>query len=848
MKYSFQLGASLTNQKNINNLLNLSEVELAEKLNSQVGAFEEIIYFGERYDGILVARVISVEPHPDADKLKVVKIDDGEVAHGLARDENGYIQVVCGAPNVKEAMLVAWIPPGATVPCTYEDKEPFNLATIKLRGITSNGMLASAKEINLGDDHNGILDLQQYNPQAIFKPGQLLADALDLNDVIADFENKMFTHRPDCFGHLGIAREIAAIQGLKFKSPDWYISPEPLPESSSSQNTNLKITIQTKACTKYRATIIEDIQVANSPSWMQHLFAGLGLSSINNLVDITNYMMILTGQPQHAFDLDKLKKLCGLGLTPSPSPVGEGSNNELEIIVRQAEDGEELALLNGKTIKLNPADVVIATPQKAIALAGVMGGTETEVDANTKNILLETATFDMYAVRRMSMRHGLFTDAVTRYTKGQPTAQVDAVAAQTAEEYKNLAHGKIGLSLSEGGSQLPESLNLNISKINMVLGSDFSAEQVQEILERVEINTKLKSEDQLELTIPFWRADLEIEEDIIEEIGRIQGFNNLPISLQKRQIQPATINQPIKLKQIIRDYLAKLGANEVLTYSFVHGKLLEAAGQDTDLAFKIRNALSPDLQYYRLSLAPSLLNQIHKNIKDGFDQFCLFEIGKVHIKGHPDDHDDQVPAEMPRLSLVTASKNGSAEDAYHQAELYLNQLLEHLNIKFSLVRTDVEFFGGKIPVTAPFSKVNSATIFINEKPSGIIGTINSDTARKLKLPEASAGFEIDLDGLVELFNTDAVYQPLSKFPSVHQDITLEVPADAVFSDVQRKLEEILAKSDLKFKARPISIYQADNEKVKKITFKIELNSNNRTLDNGEATTLMEEITKSFTNI
>ncbi|HMS31984.1 MAG TPA: alpha/beta fold hydrolase [Candidatus Saccharibacteria bacterium] len=1172
MKYSFNLGNYYSKKyggPELNGLLSLSPEELTEKLNSQIGALEGIEHLGTAFEGIFVAEVKEVHPHPDADKLKIVKIDDGEAALGLARDQNGLVQVVCGAPNVKPGMFVAWISPGAIVPSTAKDSEPFKLATIKLRGQTSNGMLASAKELGLGDDHSGILDVREYlglsltptgfrqsapllngegasvlsssepgmwgelknrsrenrkqstkaeealwqhlrasklgvkfrrqhaigyyiadffavelnliievdggyhnsaDQQALdevrtedleangstilrftnqqieqnlndvlsqikvtikslslqerdrldlrssqgeaIKPGDLLSQVLELNDVIADFENKMFTHRPDCFGHLGIAREIAAIQGLKFKSPNWYLKnshPE-LDSGSPSENrdTKLKVTVNSKACTKYRATIIEDVQVADSPSWMQTTFRNLGMTPINNLVDITNYMMILTAQPQHAFDLDKLKKLCGSNLTPSPSPDGEGGNNEVEIIVRQAEEGEELALLNGKTIKLNSADVVIATPNKAIALAGVMGGKETEVDENTKNILLETATFDMYAVRRTSMRHGLFTDAVTRYTKGQPTAQIDAIAAKTADEYKSLAHGKIGLSLSEGvKSQSAKTLHLSLENLNNVLGSNFKIEEVQEILERVEIQanrkqakrvilihgqdknsqsywypwlgeqlyskgieficpdmpsfndpilsewveviSKLKpdqdtvivghskgglavlhylnqydqivdrvilvaansdkprneedklnsfyqtklnynkiskqsntfvqihstdddfvpfsdgeynvkmlngslvkydglehfgsnlnrnrvvlnqiiSEDQLEVTIPFWRTDLEIEEDIIEEVGRIHGFNQIPSQLQVRQIEPAYTNQNIKLKREIRSYLAKLGANETLNYSFVHGKLLDAANQNEELAFKIRNALSPDLQYYRLSLTPSLLNQIHKNIKDGFDQFCLFEIGKVHVRGHLDAHDDQVPAEFARLSLVVANKNGSAEDAYHQAGLYLKQLLAHLNIKFSLVRTDAEFFGDKIPVTAPFSHINSATIFIDEKPSGIIGTINSSTALKLKLPAASAGFEIDLHGLADLFNTDAAYQPLSKFPSVHQDITLEVPARSILSTVQHKLEKIISEYDLKFSLKPVSIYQADaKSSTKKITFSIEFSSTERTL-------------------
>lgn len=834
MKYSFQLGASLSNQKQINDLLSLSRSELAEKLNSQIGAYDEIIYFGEKYNGILIARVMSVEPHPDADKLKVVKIDDGDVADGLARDEKGYVQIVCGAPNVREGILVAWIPPGATVPASFEEKEPFKLATIKLRGVISNGMLASAKELGINNEHGGILEIEDDTK---LKPGTEFKTLYGLDDVIVDFENKMFTHRPDCFGHLGIAREVAAIQGLKFKSPGWYLNAPKFPESD---DTKLKVSILTKNCPKYRATIIEDVKLSSSPLWMQSFLSRLGMRPINNLVDITNYIMVISGQPLHAFDLDKLKKLSGAGLTPSPSLAGEGSQNGLEIIVREARDGEELTLLDGKTIKLKSSDLVIATPEKAVALAGVMGGAETEVDASTKNILLECASFDMYAVRRTSMHHGIFTDAVTRYTKGQTARQIDAISAHASEMFTELADGKISLSVSDGKAEPQPNLSLRPEKLNSVLSTNLDADQISEILKRVEIEVEKEGQN-LTIIPPFWRTDLEKEEDVIEEVGRIYGFNNIEATLQSRQIDPARINPMIKLKQNIRSELAKLGANEVLTYSFVHSKLIEAANQHTDLAFKIRNALSPDLQFYRLSLMPSLLSQIHKNIKDGFNQLAIFEIGKVHIQGHQDEHDDQVPKEMQRLALSVASKKGSAEDAYYQAKLYLTELMGNLQIGFELIRTDKEFFGEKIPVTAPFSQVNSATIFVDEKPVGIIGNFSQSTAAKLKLPEYSAGFELDLANLVEKSEPNFKYQPLAKYPAINQDLTLEVPAGVNFSDVERKLKLKLKESGLNFKLKPVSIYQAEGSEARNITFNVWLNHPERTLEAKEVTFLMENL-------
>ncbi len=238
---------------------------------------------------------------------------------------------------------------------------------------------------------------------------------------------------------------------------------------------------------------------------------------------------------------------------------------------------------------------------------------------------------------------------------------------------------------------------------------------------------------------------------------------------------------------------------------------------------------------------PSLLSQIHKNIKDGFNQLAIFEIGKVHIQGHQDEHDDQVPKEMQRLALTVASKKGSAEDAYYQAKLYLTELMGNLQIDFELIRTDKEFFGEKIPVTAPFSQVNSATIFVDEKPVGIIGNFSPATAAKLKLPQFSAGFELDLANLVEKSQSNFKYQPLAKYPAINQDLTIEVPAGVNFSDVERNLTLKLKEGGLNFKLTPVSIYQAGGSESRNITFNVWLNHPDRTLEAKEVTSLMENV-------
>lgn len=964
MKYSFNLGQYYS-KVDLKKILSLSKAELAEKLNSQIGAFDEITYLGEQYTGIYVAKIVKCSKHPDADKLQVCLIDDGGANLEVQRNEQGLIQVVCGAPNARAGIFVAWIPPGATVPATINDPEPFKLSVAKLRGVQSHGMLASKKELNLSSEHSGILELsltptqseiesaplqkergpgvfsasrkefyselksraresrktptpaeellwqeirssklgvkfrrqhpidlyivdffcvelnliievdgeyhqskdqkdydeeRTYNLSARgseilrftnqqvleetekvlaeikFKAAELQAvkpslvpgttlsewrgvrgEAI-LNDVIVDFENKMFTHRPDCFGHIGISREIAAIQGLKFKSPDWFSNPARLPDPSAKLN----IQIQTENCSRYRATIIEDVQAQPSPAWLQSSLRNLDLKPINNLVDVTNYMMILTAQPQHAFDLDKIKKIT--------------NSDSVEIIIRNAEEGEELILLGGKTIKLNSADVVIATPQKAIALAGVMGGLETEVDENTKNILLETATFDMYSIRRTSMRHGLFTDAVTRYTKNQPNTLIDPVAAKTISEYKELASGKATASSVVGEIQQSKPLSLNIQNLNKILGTNLSLAEVQEILSRVEIPTSATSENELQITPPFWRQDLEIEEDLIEEVGRIYGFNNIEAKLPTRSAKPPRTNQMLDLKSTIREKLSKLGANEVLTYNFVNAKLLEHAKQDPSRAYKIRNALSPNLEHYRLSLIPNLLEKIHPNIKSGYNSFALFEMGKCHIKDHLES-EAGLPAEFQRLSFIYSSKQDLKDSAYFAAKKYLSSLLTKLNLQYKFIPLPPEMFGTNIPITSVYAPSRSAGVEIEDELRGIIGEFDDEVSKNFKLPKSSAGFELDLAWLADKFSLNPNYKPLQKFPSITQDYTIATPTDESYEqtliDFQNKLESQFKKSEIKFSVSPVSIYQKSKEDSKNTTFSVEFWHNERTLSTKE---------------
>jgi phenylalanyl-tRNA synthetase beta chain len=851
MKYSFKLGQQSaeeqSNQK-IDGILSLSKAELASKLNSQIGAFDEIIDWGSRYDSISVAKVISVKAHPDANKLKVCLVNDGGVAEGVQRDADGLIQVVCGDPDVIEGLITAWVAPGAIVPSTFEDKEPFKLSKIKLRGVESSGMLATAKELNLNNDHESLINLSNHNlPEDQLKVGTPFKQLFNLDDIIVDFENKMFTHRPDCFGHLGVSREVAGIQNIQFKSPDWYKFDTD--SSFPKLESELKIEVDNQVpelCPRYMVIPIEGIEVKPSPLWMQSFLTRLGIKPINNVVDVTNYMMVLTGQPMHAFDFDKVK-----------------FNDQLaKFTLHKPKKGDQLKVLNGKTLQFDPAvdTILISDHQKVMDLAGMMGGANSEIDKSTKRIVLECANFDMYAIRRSSMKYGIFTDAVTMYTKGQSTAQTEPVIVKAISMLKELIPGlKVGelVDIKKDAFEY-DHLTVTVDKVNQVLGLSLTEAEIVEILTSVEIYSHdLGSLDEICVTPPFWRQDLQIEEDVIEEVGRLYGFNKIPASLPERSISPAAPNRMIKLKSVIRQELSKSGANEILTYNFVSEKLLRRANQNPEMAYTIRNALSPELQKYRMAIVPNILEKIHSNIKDSFEQFSLFEIGKAHVKAHlQDDLQTGVPlpTEFQRLGFVSASKNKTYGSTFFVAKRNLTELLNSLGVKFRFIELGPEMFGVNIPITSVYLPGRTAGVEIAGQLRGVIGEFNLDIAKNFKLPESCAGFELDLEILKEEFNLDHDYSPLNKFPSISQDVTIETSGDqsyqltldALVHNLELKLNKSTNNTNspkvnkIKFKIEPKGIYQASDSKTKKVTFSIKFNHPERTLNTDEVAKLLED--------
>ena len=813
--------------------------ELVARVNAQLGSVEKVIDLGAQYKDARIVHVVQCEPHPNADRLHVCLIDDGGAVANIPRDDKGYVQVVCGAPNVHADMWAVWLPPNSTVPASFADAEPFVLGARKLRGVLSQGMLAAADELAIGTDHDGIVEIsgRDMPKGVVLQAGDSFAQVFGLDDVVLDIENKMFTHRPDCFGQLGVAREISGIFGQAFTSPDWYTVAQKFADGSG-----LKLDIYNDIpdlVPRFMAVAVKNVTVQPSPLWLQCQLVAMGGKPINNIVDATNYIMLMTAQPTHAYDYDKLR--------------GD------KLGARMAREGETIALLNGKTYALGTDDIVIADSERAVALGGIMGGADTEVSSDTKNIVLECASFDMYAVRKTAMRHGVFTDALSRFNKGQSPLQ----NAPVLKQLMSMVGGEQASAVYDekqfsdefdeyfAGKYTPANIDIDSAFINQRLGLQLTDSDIYTLLNNVEVHSH-GPEDELGymcIQVPFWRTDIELKEDVVEEVGRLYDFGKLPRELPQRSTKPAPKNPRRELKRQIREQLSRAGANEALTYSFVHEHILKSAEQHADQAYKLSNALSPDLQYYRLSVLPSLLDKVHANIKAGHDEFCLFEIGKGHDARLP-HNEDGLPSERTFVDAVYAAKKACASAPYYQAQRMAVRLLSSLGVQFELIpmateNDDGEELGGvEFEVAAPFDWRRSAWILCGKKRFGIVGEFKQAVRRNFKLPEYTAGFSIDFDQLLAQPRDKQTYRPLSRFPSTSRDVSLRAPRDVSYAELYHVVQAAVGESagDITVTIEPRAIFQpANDHSIKTTTFRLRMTHYERTLTDADAKPIVDRV-------
>ncbi|MEM6998022.1 MAG: phenylalanine--tRNA ligase subunit beta [Patescibacteria group bacterium] len=821
--------------------IDVSDEEIIRLVGLRLGEVDRVTNYSEIYKDVIIAKVVKCDKHPDADKLSVCLVDDGGTNKDVARNKDGLITVVCGAPNVRAGLFVAWLPPGSTVPSSYEDEQPFVLAAKELRGVMSSGMIASSAELGLSDSHDGILELQHTSHRksdkggtaspewvelsdsikdqdSLIAPGDSFADTYGLDDTVIDIENKMFTHRPDCFGILGVAREIAAITGATFSSPDWYHNDY---KSDGSEDDQLRVAVSTDLVSRLTARVATNVEISPSPLAVQVELIKAGMRPINNIVDLTNIYMHLTAQPLHAFDYDK---------------IADRSAGKATLLARQTEKGEKLNLLNGKTITFDRPAVVIATDKEPVALAGIMGGADTEVDETTTKVIFECATFDMYDIRRTCMHYGIYSDAATRFNKGQSPQQNLAVVGDAAERgaptcsYSS-AHPYVYDTGAPSISNKPVTVSAEF--VNHRLGTEMKLDEMAEILMRAEFDVSVK-EDELSALAPFWRMDIAIAEDVVEEIGRINGYETIPLQLPARSSKPTVKDRLLDTKHSIRQSLAAAGANELLTYSFVHTDLLKKADQDPAHAYTLTNAISPDLHHYRLSATPSLLDKVNGNVRAGYKEFAVFEIAKTHNTTYVDDG---LPIEIETLALVYTNVEATDEQpAYYMAKRYLEQLARDMGvlIEFAPIKEELPF-----DLVQPYDQARSALIMIDGDVKGIVGEFKQSVESGFKLPRNTAGFEIGVNYLI----SDDHHQPytrLSEYPTSDQDLTLQVAQTVGFSELESVVMETLESSGLEFTYKTLSIYAPDNE-TKNVSFRITMSSNERTLTTEEVSGVVDSV-------
>ncbi|HNR53196.1 MAG TPA: phenylalanine--tRNA ligase subunit beta [Candidatus Dojkabacteria bacterium] len=816
----------------INLLKKLSGVKLDDKeivrlISEHIGQVEDFHDLRGDYKGILVAEIKEKQDHPNADKLAIYKISTGD---------KKLIQVVAGDKTLEVGDKVAYLRPGSKIPYTiYTEAEPVIISKRKIRGVESNGMLGAEKELNLGSDYTKVMRLPKDAPI-----GEDFAKYYELDDTIVDIENKALTNRGDLFGILGIARELSAITNNKFESPQWYLDND---KKYTEETSCLNIEIKNDAeviCPRYTAISFDNINIQESLIWLKSFLVKSGIASINNVVDITNYVAHLVGQPLHAFDYDKLV------------------NNDLKakgtarINIRMAKIGETILALDNKIYELDENIMVIADSTHPIAIAGIIGGKDTEVDANTKRIVLECANFDKTAIRKTSMRLGISTEAATKFKHAISPDTCIPTLNKAIELIRELTEASIASDIVDIYSlpQRTKSLSFSLASLNTHLGTDLDKETVEKILSNMEYGMEKEDEGYVKVSIPYWRMDIDIKEDIFEDVGRIYGYNNIKLELPTRKIKPSGINKLYNLKRQIREILSNSGANETDTYSFTDVQTLKKCNQDPEFAFRIKNALAPELSLMRTSLISSLLTKTEENIQRGFNQFALFEMNIAHQRQLVDGNG--LPIESWSLAMVICdATNNSQTSAYYLAKRYIAKIFSTLHIEgigYSLISESSE---KELPINIKnliysFESNRTALIKYNDIVLGVIGEFNSVVVNNFQLPAYSSGLEIDLNALLNVEQKSKQYREMPKYPASINDVCIEVNKDTQYIDLENEIKKIVNKDKLWGEVSCIDIYSKGKEDSKKrITFRLTLRHNSKTFNSNDISSIICNIEKNI---
>jgi len=818
--------------------IKLSEEDLIDKIKSGIGEVEHVLDLTKKYKGVLVGQIKEVTKHPKSKKLTVYKVNIG----------NEIVQVLAGGPLLKIEDKVAYLTVDSIIPHNANpNKFDGKIAKAKLGGIESNGMLASARELAYSNNHEQVMILETDA-----KAGTPLTEALGLDDKIIDIENKALTNRPDLFGHIGIAREVAGLQKVQYTSPKWYTDTS-INRPKILEKETLKIQVENKAkalCYRYMLVAIKDITIKQSPLWLQTELVKAGMRPVNNIVDITNYMMIDTAQPMHAFDYDKV-------VEKDPN-----AKDTAHIVIRPGKNGETMTTLDGKTQTLDDNVITICDSTSPIAIGGVMGGLDTEISDDTKNILLEVATFDMYSIRKTSMKLGLASDAASRYARGQDPNQCEPTMYKAIKMIKDLTGGTIASNIIDNYPIRiePWDIEVSIERLNMHLGTELTKTEIIQLLEKIELKSieNNKKPDEIIIKVPTYRRDLHIREDIHEDVARLIGYENIKLTYPNRSVSPAATNPLFELRHHLRTINQQLGANEILTYNFVNGHTYKKLGLTIDQMYHLINSLSPELEYMRTMLTPSILDKVSANIRKGYEEFALYEINKSHNKINLND--EKLPIEFNNIALViTDDKKGKTPEnaakygaPYYLARHYLSELLDTLGITRVAYRSIDEVDREKLPywmqLALPlYKKSHTAIVSISKDQDivylGFVGEYNNQAHKVYKLPTYTAGYEINIDSFINLVDKDSKYVEPSRYPATHNDLTFKVPVSIATGDLQDSLINGISDQTRQINVNIVDIYQPkNNELIKHVTFRIKMQSSKKTLESDEVKYILSSVT------
>ncbi len=764
------------------------------------------------HSGVVVGKILSAEKHPDADKLQVCQVDVGDLSEEP-------LQIVCGAKNARKDLLVACAMVKAVLPGNFKIKKS------KLRGVVSMGMLCSEKEIGLADSAEGIMELPNDAPI-----GTTLTDYLKLDDM--SIELGVTPNRGDCFSIAGVARET----GVMTRST---VTPVEIKEQPVTIDDTININIDAEeACPRYVGRIIKNVNIkAETPLWMQEKLRRCGNRSISPLVDITNFVMIELGQPMHAFDLDKVQG---------------------EINVRMATQNEKLTLLDGQEVSLNSDNLVIADDAQALALAGIMGGESSSVTDDTQNILLESAFFHPERIIGKARSHGLHTDSSHRFERGvSPELQIKAIERAT-ELILEIAGGEVGpIAEKRCDDYIPkaEPVFLKKEKITKVLGVEIDDETVKDVLQCLEMNV-VDCENGWQVTAPAFRFDIEYDVDLVEEIGRIYGYDNLPFTLPHGSIEMSACPEDTINELKVKELMVSLGYQEAICYSFVEPKAQNLITPDNP-GIKLTNPISDDLSVMRTSLWTGLIGAMVYNQNRQQNRIRLFEVGSRFVPGadNSKSHDKvQGKSDLLQEVMIAGIINGSA---FPEQWGEKTQAVDFFDLKADVEAllslggdlSSYHFAAEQNPALHPGQ---SARIYKNNQPIGWMGTLHPSVAKAMDVKSTSILFELEFAAISAAKVPN--YKKLSKFPAIRRDIAIivddESNSSAIINCMRHTAEKTLLQkdqldksSDHNIEVELFDVYVGEGvgEGKKSLAISLSLQEQSRTLKDDEIDTLIQAV-------